>query len=346
MELTKLVVGLLIGGIVVCLFLMIVVRYICAKWMNIYTNAKNRGRIRRFYFYFRSIIRIPVKINGYILLILCLVGCCLFIPYIFLSVYANGITGFISTISDYLRGMLIMPAMVISLKYILAYMSRPISYMTMKNMEDIDNNFVIYLRGINFDNKDYLVTENSFKHISLPKAWTATSFLQRDNIISPDHLPLNECSLANAWGLYYDIYTVGEVHELESPVGCKRIYIDYYTDINGSRRETWKDDVLCMMEKAKYILICPNTSVNCVWEIEQANKLFPKKTIYYIDNIERLQLAKRIMGKNFPKCLRSENINRNHIVVYPVDNNYFIEDYTNDFDGLQLIASKITHAYN
>ena len=136
---------------------------------------------------------------------------------------------------------------------------------------------------------------------------------------------LNERALAKAWGRHYAVYGVGLPEELESPQGAKRIYLD-----NAS----WQEDVLSLMSKAKFILVRIHPKDSCMWEINKCTSLFSGKTIYYIDNIDKLRVLRERMGDKLPPCLWSESLDENHLLAHQMNGEVVVQPYRNSADDL------------
>lgn len=70
--------------------------------------------------------------------------------------------------------------------------------------------------------------------------------------------------------------------ESYSPIGADRIYLD---------DSTWKDDVIDLMVTAEKIVVLVDNKENCLWEIEQTNKL-KWKTVYIVNDYYKYLMAK------------------------------------------------------
>ena len=127
---------------------------------------------------------------------------------------------------------------------------------------------------------------------------------------------------------YIKTYAVGMTKEIEPAVGANRIYLS---------DESWKEDVVDLMEKAELILLLINDKPNCIWEIEQSIG-FKSKTIYLIDDIAKYRTVVEILKQNkilgFPNlpiqfnCFFYSSLDR--FVLNPLSNS--IESYEKSVD--------------
>jgi hypothetical protein len=168
-----------------------------------------------------------------------------------------------------------------------------------------ERKFVLYLGGFITDNYSPSM-EKTADAVTYAAPWK-TEIGPDDKDMQPNKLTLNEKGLAKAWKKYYHTYAVGHPKELESPQGTKRVYLD---------NDSWQDDVKTLMKLAKYILVCVHLNENYIWEIRQCNTLFSEKTIYYVDDITNLAIVRKILGKDLPACLKSEEIDHNHMMAF------------------------------
>ena len=97
-------------------------------------------------------------------------------------------------------------------------------------------------------------------------------------------------------------------------------------------------DARTLMELAKYILVSVHPNDNCIWEIKQCNILFPEKTIYYVDDITNLSIVREKMGEELPTCLKSEQIDCNHVMVYQKNGQVVVKAYSNTEIGLKNVV--------
>ena len=126
-----------------------------------------------------------------------------------------------------------------------------LSYFDKKAFMEKNKVFALYLRG--FENDDY----SSKLGLSRIKNMQFSEYLFT-KILS------KHCVCA----------AIGMTKELDAPLGAKRIYVD---------DETWKDDVIELMEKSQQIYILINNRPSCIWEIETAVK-YIEKVILIIDD--------------------------------------------------------------
>lgn len=137
---------------------------------------------------------------------------------------------------------------------------RPISCKTKNDVLSIKEPYILYLRG--FQNDNY----NCKFQLELQGGIASFSEYNLVKEIS-DRIP---------------IYTIGMTKEAYSPIGADRVYLD---DL------TWKNDVLELMKAAEKIVVLVDDKENCLWEIEQTNKL-KKKTIYIVNDYYKYLMAK------------------------------------------------------
>lgn len=147
---------------------------------------------------------------------------------------------------------------------------RPISCKTKNDVLSIKEPYILYLRG--FQNDNY----NCKFQLELQGGIASFSEYNLVKEIS-DRIP---------------VYTIGMTKEAYSPIGADRVYLD---DL------TWKNDVLELMIAAEKIVVLVDDKENCLWEIEQTNKL-KKKTIYIVNDYYKYLMAKiKLDGKiSFP----------------------------------------------
>lgn len=284
------------------------VKYIFIKRISRKNSANKSVCIRKIYYATRFILRIVVIIIGVIVWGKLLFDSYAVSKYITISVLCGGGGLFLSLLSS---------------------ISLPVSFMTMKELKK-DKSFVLYLRG--FVTDDYSPKMEEYANtVSNARPWIYDQ-KQAPAKSTPNLLPLNEKALSSSWKRNYLIYSVGLPEELESPEGSVRIYLD---------NEKWKEDAFTLMTLAEYILICVHSNVNCIWEIKQCNLNFSQKTIYYIDDINKLASVKEQMGDELPICLRSDALNKSHMVSYQIGDEIITKLYTNNEDGLSAITRGI-----
>lgn len=169
-----------------------------------------------------------------------------------------------------------------------AYMSLPISGITINQLENVD--FALYLRG--FSSDSYSPT----MYAKNDDFYYRTKFFGKKKKQNNDNLPFSESDLASAVKHFMPIYSVGMTKELESPEGSKRIYLD---------DDKWQEGVRLLIEKAKIVLILVNSSDSCIWEILKSQELAIDKTIFFIDNPEHIGiLMEKIEYNTIPECVR------------------------------------------
>lgn len=202
-------------------------------------------------------------------------------------------------------------------------LSLPMNFMTMKKFMSKERSFILYLRGFITDNYTPSM-EKMADTVSNAEPWK-TKIDSEEKEVHPNQLSLNEKALTKAWKRYYKTYSVGRPEELESPEGTKRIYLD---------NDSWQEDAKTLMDLAKYILVSVHPNDNCIWEIRQCDTLFPEKTIYYVDDITNLGIVREKMGEELPACLKSEEIDHNHMMAYQKDGQVVVKSYANTDSGL------------
>ncbi len=193
----------------------------------------------------------------------------------------------------------------------------------MEKFTSKERNFILYLRG--FITDDYTPGMNDYaKALNDAKPWeikTEDDETKKD----PNLLPLSEKNLKKACKSYCQLFSVGLPEELESPEGCKRIYLD---------NACWQEDVTTLMKMAKYIFICIHPNDNCVWEIKQCNNNFSEKTIYFVDDLNKLKYVREKMGEDIPPCLELGTVYQNHMIAYMKNGEVVLDTYTNTEYGL------------
>lgn len=265
-------------------------------------SARKSVNIRQGYSIVRFVLRIVVIAIGVYLWVILLVNAMDVNKYIAITVLCGG------------GGLLIR---------LVSSLSLPMNFMTMKKFMSKERNFILYLRGFITDNYTPSL-EKTAETVSNAEPWK-TKIDSEEKEINPNQLSLNEKALAKAWKRYYQTYSVGLPEELESPEGTKRIYLD---------NDSWMEDAQTLMELAKYILVSVHPNDNCIWEIRQCNTHFSEKTIYYVDDITNLDIVRQKMGEELPACLKSEEIDHNHMMVYQKDGQVVVNPYSNTDDGL------------
>lgn len=284
-------------------------KYLFVKNISRKNSANKSVRIRRVYYCVRFVLRILLMIIGLLVWGILLFDAMQVNKYIAMSIMCGG------------GGLLLS---------LMSSVSLPVSVMTMKDILMRKRPFVLYLRGFVTDNYSPAMEEYADK-VSNATPWKYKTE-QDPTKLNPNLLPLKEKAIAESWKWVYPIYSVGLPEELESPEGTKRIYLD---------NETWQDNAITLMKLAKYILVRVHSNTNCVWEIGQCNSHFSDKTIYYIDDINKLESVKQQMGEDLPMCLRSESLKSNHMIAYQINNEIITKSYRNNEDGLCMITREI-----
>ena len=113
------------------------------------------------------------------------------------------------------------------------------------------NTFVLYLRGFEKDN----YSDKFRLSFTKPKGFSEYNFTK---IVSKKYL----CA------------AIGMTIELDAPLGAKRIYVD---------DNTWKNNVMDLIDKAKIVFILVNNRPSCLWEIESSAG-YLDKTVFIVDN--------------------------------------------------------------
>lgn len=265
-------------------------------------SAKKSVIIRRVYSVFRFILRVVVIVIGVYLWVILLINATDVNKYIGIAILCGG------------GGLLL---------HLLSSLSLPMNFMTMEKFMSKDRDFVLYLRGFITDNYTPSM-EKTADTVSNAEPWK-TKIDSGEKEINPNQLSLNEKALAKAWKRYYRTYSVGRPEELESPEGTKRIYLD---------NDSWMEDVKTLMQLSKHILVSVHPNDNCIWEIRQCNTHFSEKTIYYVDDITNLGIIREKLGEELPACLKSEEIDQNHMMVYQKDGQVVVKAYSNTDNGL------------
>lgn len=295
-------IGFFMLYLVLSLSAIIVVKMLFSKNLSRTNTANKSVYIRIGYSVVRFVLRIIVIGVGAVLLGVLLVSAMEVNKYLAVTVFCGG------------GGLLLS---------LLSSLSLPMNFMTMKKFLNRDRIFILYLRGFIKDNYSPSM-EKTADTVSNAEPWKTKIDSEKIDI-NPNQLSLNEKALAKAWKRYYQTYSIGRPEELESPEGTKRIYLD---------NNSWQADAITLMELAKYILVCIHPNENCIWEIRQCNTQFTEKTIYYVDDINNLDIIREKMGDELPICLKSKEIDHNHIMVYQKDGQVVMKSYTNTDSGL------------
>lgn len=188
----------------------------------------------------------------------------------------------------------------------------PISFLTFKDFTKIKGNYSLFLRGFNTD--DY----SSKQDVSLTKKHLFSEFTLSKVLLKK--LPL---------------FAVGMTKELTSPEGAKRIYLS---------DDSWKEDVLDLMQNASAIFILVNGKDSCVWEIEQSMSML-EKTCFVVDDLAQYEVVKMKLGDTyrFPSLI---NINEELPFAYRFVNDgrevKFIESENIDTMAAQLYTFENT----
>lgn len=287
----------------------IVLKFLFSKNLSRTNNPRKSVNIRIGYSIVRFVLRIIIIGGGIVLGGILFVNAIDVNQYLAISILCGGGGLLISLISS---------------------LSLPMNFMTMKSFMSKNRDFSLYLRGFITDNYTPSM-EKAADTVSNAAPWK-TKIDSEEKEMNPNELSLNEKSLAKAWKKYYQTYSVGRPEELESPEGTKRIYLD---------NESWQGDVKTLMELAKYILVCIHPNDNCIWEIRQCNTLFPEKTIYYVDDIINFGVVREKMGNELPVCLKSKEIDHNHLMVYQNNGQVVVRWYNNTDGGLSAAVDDI-----
>ena len=282
------------------------VKVLFAKNLSRTNTAKKSVNIRIGYSVVRFVLRIIVVGVGVVLWVILLINAVNVNKYIAITILCGG------------GGLLL---------NLISSLSLPMNFMTMKKFMSRDRIFILYLRG--FITDDYSPElEKTADVVTNAAPWKSKIDTDKVNE-NPNDFPLSEKSLAKAWNncpiRFCEVFSVGRPEELESPEGTKRIYLD---------NDSWQEDAKTLMELAKYILVCIHPNDNCIWEIGQCDTLFPEKTIYYVDDITNLGIVREKMGDQLPVCLKSEEIDHNHMMAYQKDGQVVVKSYSNTDSGL------------
>lgn len=282
------------------------VKVLFAKNLSRTNTAKKSVNIRIGYSVVRFVLRIVIIIIGVTLWVILLVHGFQVSKYMAILILCSG------------GGLLL---------NLLSSLSLPMNFMTMKKFMSRERIFILYLRG--FITDDYSPKlEKTADVVTNAAPWK--SKIDTDKVKeNPNDFPLSEKSLAKAWNncpiRFCEVFSVGRPEELESPEGTKRIYLD---------NDSWQEDAKTLMDLAKYILVCIHPNDNCIWEIRQCDTLFPEKTIYYVDDITNLGIVREKMGDELPVCLKSEEIDHNHMMAYQKEGQVVVKSYANTDSGL------------
>lgn len=172
-----------------------------------------------------------------------------------------------------------------------ASMSLPISGMTIDKFKE--ENFALYLRGFTSDSYDASMLDKL--HV-LNERKNLINIWKKKNKENTVKLKFSEHELAKAVKRYMPIYSVGMTKEIESPEGCKRIYLD---------DKDWQEGVKMLIEKAKIIFILINPRKSCIWEILQCQEMAINKTIFFVDNLDYINIMKeKLEYSTIPECIK------------------------------------------
>ena len=175
-----------------------------------------------------------------------------------------------------------------------------------KNIKDIPDKFILYLRGFEQDNYDLAIEIEE----------------------SADIGHFNESRLCTYLSTCIPIYAVGMNKELWQPSGATRIYVD---------DEKWMEEVKLLMEKSVFNIILINDRKSCLWEIEQSRSILDK-TIFIVDNLQKYKNAKEtIKSIELPNI--DLKIHNNGFYFYAKDNHQyeivpFDPAYESEYDKL------------
>lgn len=114
---------------------------------------------------------------------------------------------------------------------------------------------------------------------------------------------------------------IGMTKESDSPYGAQRIYVN---------DESWKEDVSDLMKKAEKIYVLVNDRPSCIWEIEQT-KTTQNKTVYIVDDFEKYNNVKKLIGNeielpNIPEAILK---NDSHVYIVYNDHKFTVQPYEN-----------------
>lgn len=167
------------------------------------------------------------------------------------------------------------------------------------------NTFVLYLRGFEKDNYSNIFRLSFIK----PKGFSEYNFTK---IVSKKYL----CA------------AIGMTIELDAPLGAKRIYVD---------DNTWKDDVMDLIDKAKIVFILVNNRPSCLWEIESSAK-YLNKTVFIVDNPVKYVLVQEEVKEiiHFP-IISSLSMNNRFFYLKSRNGIFEYHEYNNTRKGYQKL---------
>lgn len=146
-----------------------------------------------------------------------------------------------------------------------------VSLLSLNDVLSSNKPFFLYLRGFDFDDKRTLteIIDNPYS-----EGFSEYAFVK---------------------GLkrrVKRVYAVGKPEETDSPWGATRVYLD---------NDTWRDDILILMEKANAIFIRVCSTDDCGWELDKAVSLFSNKTALVIDSIGEYNEVRGSLSHNLPE---------------------------------------------
>lgn len=217
-----------------------------------------------------------------------------------------------------------------------AWLSLPISGLTMSKLKEGEE-FVLFLRGFEMDNYDpvsgYKVVDGVYKSTRIGYRGK-----RKDSKEGEDE-PFSESALGKAAkNDRIKLYGVGRPNELESPEGCKRIYLDH---------ATWQADVAELIQRAQRVFVLVNDSDNCIWEIAYCNEHAREKTVYFIEQSQIVKSVREKMGENLPSALAhylKQNVSYKlepHFYVCENGNEVEIKHFNNNKNGFRNLFRRI-----
>lgn len=185
--------------------------------------------------------------------------------------------------------------------------TNPTIAVTALTKEDINGDYVLFLRGFGCDN--YLPENYQDKN--------KKSFF-------------SEHKFCKCLSFITDAIAIGRPEELINPGGASRVYLD---------NATWKDDVLHLIKMAKCVIILVNDKEHCIWEIQQAER-FKEKTVYIINNTDKFRNVKSVL----PTTHLSQYVDpRMSFVSFYKDGNLTEIPLENNKNGYWRVIKSISH---
>lgn len=202
-----------------------------------------------------------------------------------------------------------------------ATMALPISGLTISDFLKKNKEYALFLRGFSHDSYD---PQNVLDKVDKLNAAKDLRKPSKKNVMM---LPFSERDFCKALKKHIPVYSIGMTKELESPEGSKRIYLD---------DETWKQDVLMLINKAKYIFVLVNPSDSCIWEIRQCDSFAKNKTMYIIDDEDNFSLLTKKMQDDIPNVLKFTSVSK-YNMIYTLKDYRRVRTYQNDYNGFQNV---------